>query len=176
MAKKEVLHYPLVRDDGWNVEVSRILPWLWGKRVDIGCGGRSIGKDDIRVDLDPELEPDFIASGDKLPFKNDEFNSLYAIHVIEHLQDTRGALKEFLRVLSGVGIIALVVPDRRYTGTEYKHKAEGEQSQFMVHLHEWTKDEFLSEIDTYIDLGFEVLDFGEALPNWSFYVVLKKNG
>jgi predicted SAM-dependent methyltransferase len=174
-AKKPVLYYPLENDDGWNYEVNKLVPWLFGKMVDVGAGGRSIKPTDTRVDIDPALEPDVVASGDKLPFKDGEYDSLYAIHTIEHLKDTRAALKEWLRILSPIGIVALVVPDRFFTGTKYEHRPVGDQSQFMAHLHEWTQKEFLDEIKTYQDLGFEIVDSGEALRDWSFFVILKKN-
>lgn len=175
MLKKNILYFPLEHNDGWNYEVNKLLPWLYGHTLDIGSGERSIKITDVRVDIDEKLEPDVIASGDKLPLDNETFDSLYAIHAIEHFKDTKATLKEWLRVLRGGGIIGMIVPDRFYTGTQYKHVAVGDQSQFMIHEHEWKKEEFISEMGKLKDLGFEIVDSGVALGNWSFYVILRKN-
>jgi len=54
---------------------------------------------DVRADLEK-----------KLPFKNEEFDAVILIHVIEHLKDPLHALKEFQRILKKGGVIFISTP------------------------------------------------------------------
>lgn len=45
-----------------------------------------------------------------LSFKNDRFDRLIAIHVLEHLQEPHEVLAEWARVVSSRGIITIVIP------------------------------------------------------------------
>jgi len=46
----------------------------------------------------------------KMPFKNNTFDVVAAIELIEHLDDDRAALREFFRVLRPGGIVVLTTP------------------------------------------------------------------
>jgi len=69
-----IKYYSDEQDPMWKWEVEKLMPWFSGKGVDIGCGERSINKDILRVDIDEKVKPDIIASGDKLPFENEEYD------------------------------------------------------------------------------------------------------
>lgn len=61
-----------------------------------------------------------MASADRLPFQDGEFNALTCCRVITHLGDLDTAMAEFARVLAdgGTAVITTVHPDHRYTDTK----------------------------------------------------------
>ena len=173
---KKVKYYDNEQDPMWLFEVESLLPWLSGKGADIGCGLRSIGPDVVRVDIDEKVVPDVVASGDKLPFKDGEYDFITSIHSFEHFDDQIKTLTEWLRVIKKGGVVAIVHPDVTYTKKQNPEigAAGLKQNPFNKHWHEHTADSFLKMIKSWKDLPFKVIDHGIACPSWSFYVILKK--
>ncbi len=52
--------------------------------------------------------------GEILPFKDGVFDFIVSHHSLEHMRDTEKTLREWLRVLKQEGIIAIVMPDKKY--------------------------------------------------------------
>lgn len=178
--KQEVVikYYGDTDDPMYQTEIEVLFPWLNGKGVDIGCGGRSISKEVIRVDIDPLVKPDILSRGDELPFGEGEFDYLISTHSFEHFEDQVKTLKEWLRVIKTGGIIAIVHPDLTYTKKQLE-PAENPSlkgNPFNKHFHEHTHDSFIEMIHTWTDIPFRIIDSGVACPGWSFYVILKKTG
>ena len=174
--KKEVKYYGDTDDPMWQMEAEALFPWISGRGVDIGCGARSIWPEIVRVDIDEKVKPDFVASGDKLPFKDDEFDYVVSIHSFEHFEDQRKTLKEWLRVIRPGGIIGIVHPDVFYTKyqKEERENPDLKKNPYNFHYHEKTADSFVLMLQTWTDLPFKILDYGIACANWSFYTILRK--
>lgn len=95
------------------------------KLIHVGCGaaGREqvmledFRGDDwmhIRVDVDPEVDPDVVDDIRVLrTFDHRSVDGVYASHVLEHLHpnEAMAAIKSFMRVLRPGGIIFAMVPD-----------------------------------------------------------------
>ena len=174
--KKEVKYYGDTDDPMWQMEVEALFPWISGKGADIGAGARSIWPEIIRVDIDEKVKPDILASGDKLPFKDGEFDYITSIHSFEHFEDQRKTLKEWLRVIRPGGIIAIVHPDVFYTKYQKTESDNPDlkKNPFNFHYHEQTADSFVLMLQSWTDLPFRILDYGIACANWSFYTILRK--
>ncbi len=94
------------------------------KILHAGCGDGKLPKDwqayrEIRLDNDPTLSPDIVASIVAMPMIEDEsFDAVLASHVVEHLHahEAAMALAEFHRVLKPDGILELWVPDLQTIG------------------------------------------------------------
>jgi SAM-dependent methyltransferase len=90
-------------------------------------GGSVVGVD-IGEQWDPSLGadvPDFrLLAGSilKLPFANSSFDAVFYHHVIEHVDDPAGSLRELVRVLRPGGLI--------YVGTPNRHRAVGYLGSF----------------------------------------------
>ena len=92
-------------------------------------GGQVIGVD-VAVQWDPAMNsgagvPDFEllpASVIDLPFADDSFDVIFYHHVIEHVSDPAGSLRELARVLCPGGLI--------YVGTPNRHRAVGYLGSF----------------------------------------------
>ncbi len=90
----------------------------------IGCGGKNPATlheafrgpewQEIRLDIDPEVEPDIVASiADLSPIRTASVDSVWSSHNLEHLapQDVPKALAEIHRVLRPGGLFLVTLPD-----------------------------------------------------------------
>lgn len=84
-----------------------------------GCGNQTLpqsslfeGATEVRLDIDPENQPDFIASIDNMGDIG-PFDGAWCSHCLEHLhwKDAEKAMKEFYRVLKPGGFLSIMVPD-----------------------------------------------------------------
>src|SRR5580704_12376442 len=72
------------------------------------------GWDQIRVDIDPGLKPDLVASiADLSAIANASIDAVWCSHCVEHLfpHQVPLALAEFRRVLREDGFACIIVPD-----------------------------------------------------------------
>ena len=83
----------------------------------VGCGSSPLpawleGYDETRLDIDPDCQPDIVASLTDLGAIG-PFDLVFSSHCLEHLMphDVNTALTEFLRVLRPGGGAVILVPD-----------------------------------------------------------------
>ncbi|WP_211260228.1 class I SAM-dependent methyltransferase [Xenophilus azovorans] len=69
----------------------------------------NIGLNFKTLDLDPELNPDYIGSADALPLPDNSFDAVCAFQVLEHMpfDTSMKALQEMCRVAKKIAIISL---------------------------------------------------------------------
>ena len=104
--------------------MTNILSNTTKRFLHVGCGPArkgprtpGFGSDDweeIRLDIDPSVEPDINASiTDLSPAETGTFAAIYSSHNIEHLYPHEApiALGEFFRVLKDDGFLVLTCPD-----------------------------------------------------------------
>ncbi|MGQ9756922.1 MAG: class I SAM-dependent methyltransferase [Actinomycetota bacterium] len=99
--------------------------------LEVGCGGgaflafletrghRAVGVDILEeaVRLARQAAPRSavrLADASRLPFPDAEFDRLVSHHLVEHLTDLKGALREWRRVLRPGGIMVICTPNRLY--------------------------------------------------------------
>lgn len=74
---------------------------------------------EVRLDLNPQVAPDIIASIVAMPMVEDEsFDAVFCSHCLEHLYafEVAMALREFARVLKSGGMLRIHVPDLQSIG------------------------------------------------------------
>ena len=84
-----------------------------GKK-DLPGGFKTVAWKELRLDLDPAVEPDFVGSiVDMSTISSSSMNAVYSSHVIEHLfrHEVPSALREFHRVLKADGFAVITCPD-----------------------------------------------------------------
>jgi len=64
----------------------------------------------------PDL--DYVANVERLPFKNNTYNTIFCSQVLEHVPNPEKALREFYRILKKDGILILSVPHLAYLHNE----------------------------------------------------------
>jgi hypothetical protein len=90
--------------------------------VNVGCGplnGSTLpayfeGWKQVRVDVDPSVQPDILADlTDLSPISDGSADAVWAAHCIEHLYEhqVKVALSEFRRILRKDGFVCVIVPD-----------------------------------------------------------------
>ena len=88
------------------------------KIIDAGCGDGSFSSLDMSRITGVDVFKSELFVGDnfvkadlkKLPFKNNSFDGVFCAHVLEHMVDIIGVLKEFHRVLKPQGKLVVLVP------------------------------------------------------------------
>jgi SAM-dependent methyltransferase len=81
------------------------------KVLDVGCGiNKYPGA--IGVDRNPSSRADILCDLDRFPypFRDDAFDELHAVHVIEHVTDVVRTMEEFHRLVRDGGRIHIVTP------------------------------------------------------------------
>ncbi len=86
------------------------------KVLNLGCGSRKIRNEEVGLDIKKPCDVLWDLNKHPLPFKDEEFDEIYAYHVLEHLGsqgDFRFFFEEFneyWRILKPGGLMRAVVP------------------------------------------------------------------
>ena len=79
--------------------------------ADVGCGATKQVEGAIGVDALPLPGVDVVASVDEgLPFADGSFDHVFAVHVLEHVEDMLRAMAELHRVLRPSGVLHVLAP------------------------------------------------------------------
>ncbi|MEM2249911.1 MAG: methyltransferase domain-containing protein [Candidatus Bathyarchaeia archaeon] len=119
--------------------------------LDIGCGKLKLG--DVNVDISRDVEPDVIADGCHLPFKNWVFGKVFCSEVIEHVENPLLLLREAYRVLMPNGTLVLSTPNPYLWIRFLKEIFTGKPRVEPSHIIAFTKSELKSIIEK---AGFKV--------------------
>ncbi|MEO5657663.1 MAG: class I SAM-dependent methyltransferase [Nitrospiria bacterium] len=79
--------------------------------LDVGCGINKL-PGSLGIDRNPASRADVLVDLDRFPypFRDNSFDGLQAVHVIEHVSDVIGAMEEFHRVVRPGGEVFLATP------------------------------------------------------------------
>jgi len=139
---------------------------------DIGCGQAcspwAIGIDSYFGECHPEYggsyHPHLTWQGEKLPFNQNTMGFVIAAHVLEHMDNTIGVLKEWIRIVKPGGGIYIIMPDAAYEIFQWDKS----------HVSFYTAKEFKEEILSVLSDLVEVTDYDSFKNQFSFNVALKK--
>jgi len=153
----------------WGEHAARYfyaLPIVENKRVlDIACGtGYGVGllgskaRSVVGVDVDlvavrgaknecSENASVLIGNGLGLPFADHSFDVVTSFETLEHLHERQAFLFELKRVLRPGGTLVLSTPNANYS-----QPVDGKPSN-PFHIHEYTPQELLSELDRYFSIS-----------------------
>ncbi len=83
-----------------------------GLRIaDVGCGATKQVRQAVGIDAHPAPGVDVVADLEEgLPFDDDTFDHVFAVHVLEHVGDLLGAMRELHRVLRPTGLLHVLCP------------------------------------------------------------------
>ena len=79
--------------------------------LDVGCGLNKY-PGSIGIDRNPRSRADVVCDLDRFPypFRDNSFQTLRAVHVIEHVSDVIRAMEEFHRIVGPSGRVFIVTP------------------------------------------------------------------
>jgi SAM-dependent methyltransferase len=82
--------------------------------LDVGCGACKQVLGAVGVDCEPAPGVDVVADLQRgLPFPDASADHVFAVHVLEHLDDLVAGMRELHRVLRPTGVLHVLTPDRR---------------------------------------------------------------
>lgn len=84
------------------------------KILDIGCGNNKKHPDAIGIDFSPDSDADFVHDLNTFPypFKDDEFDLIYMVSILEHLDNVYKVLEEVWRITKNRGKVIIFSPTR----------------------------------------------------------------
>lgn len=146
------------------------------KKLNLGCG--NFKKEGfVNVDWIDTVQPDVIHDLNELPypFQDNEFDYVEADHVLEHLDDPFGVMKEMHRITKDGGRIAIRVPhfSRGFTHPEHKR---GFDVTFPYYFRKDFKGGYMG-----FELTIEELELTwfaqkelkrQVLPSWQYFPAL----
>jgi len=147
----------------------RIVSNLAGKTgLDIGGPSGTSIEGIINVNIYPTKSNCIIGRGERLPFKTASLDYIISAHTLEHIKKTKCVLKEWLRVLKIGGLMAVVLPDKRYHLHDPGVTKDGEAA--------WSEME-PADLHSIINsiAGIEIISFNSFDNNFDFECVIKKN-
>ena len=155
--------------------VWEVAPYLKGRGIDVGAGGFRILPQAITVDNESHIfnnnsRPDIkVKTAEDLGiFASQSLDYVYSSHLLEHIENAKGALKEWWRVLKPSGVLVLYLPhDELYPKV-------GEPGSNVDHKHDLNEDkiiEWMNELS-----GWDLIDCQKRDQDdeYSFLMVFKK--
>jgi ubiquinone/menaquinone biosynthesis C-methylase UbiE len=136
--------------------------------LEVGCGGGELlsqlerraelatGVDVSTVGLRLALHKRALvacARAEEIPFQNHSFDALVGQHLIEHLPNPLGALREWRRVLRPSGVLVLITPNAAYPDTTHFEDS--------THVHIFTGADLHSSLE---QAGFQVEELFSLFP------------
>ncbi len=125
-----------------------VVPFLGKVVYDLGCGPDKIAGHAIGVDngIDTRLfgiqfKPDVrVDTCERLPFGDASADTVFSSHLLEHIEDTRGALTEWWRVVKPGGYLVLYLPHKELypnvgqPGANPDHKHDFLPQDIVTHM------------------------------------------
>jgi len=94
------------------------------------------------LDIDPFVHPDYLASIEHIPLKDNSCSEIICDSVLEHIGDMDIAFKEMLRVCAKGGIITIVMPHFSSMGLWHDLQHKRGASYFMFDRTNYTNQDF----------------------------------
>lgn len=153
--------------------VWEVAKYLRGRGVDLGAGEFRVLPHVITVDncnhnkFGYDIRPDVYSDCDKLEiFGSATLDFVYSSHLLEHIEDTRAALKEWWRVLKQGGYLILYLPHKLF------YPNVGQPGANPDHKHDFMPEDIIKQMPDGWDL-VEKQDRNEG-EEYSFLLVFKK--
>jgi len=145
----------------------RLLPYCEGIGLDLGHGGDKIRPEAIGVDLFKQADHDVVGDVRNLfLFADESLDYVYSSHCLEDLEDTEGALREWLRPLKVGGHLVLYLPHRAF------YPNVGTPGANPGHKHDFTPDDIEALLAA---IGAtEIVHRGTYPAEYSFELVARK--
>lgn len=172
----------------WSIENSRgfeskkikweIVPYTRGRGLDLGCGREKTFPHFISVDNGSHasfgwnINPDIsVESCEKLDmFASQSMDFVFSSHLLEHIQDTSKALKEWWRIIKPGGFLVLYLPHKEH------YPNVGQPGANPDHKHDFTPDDIKQKMHEF--KAWDLIENQERNEDdeYSFFQVYKKIG
>lgn len=153
--------------------VWEVAKYLRGRGVDLGAGDFKVLPHAISVDNGNHaqfgfvMRPDVSSDCEKLDvFASASLDFVYSSHLLEHIEDTEAALKEWWRLVKLGGYMVLYLPDKRF------YPNIGQPGANPDHKHDFLPEDIISKMPD----GWDLVERQDRNENeeYSFLLVFKK--
>lgn len=161
--------------------VWEVAPYLKGKGVDLGAGTFRILPQAIAVDSGEHAQTfghpfmaDLRMDCSKLDlFASQSLDFVYSSHLLEHIDDTKAALKEWWRVVKYGGVLALYLPHKDF------YPNMGEPGANPTHKHDFLPADIIKIMEEDVSSSTNAFDLVECQERnddceYSMLLVFKK--
>ncbi len=169
--------------------IRRYAPPGGGKLLEMGCGlGHLLGllQDDfhcVGIDLidysveqtklnAPRAEALLMSADDLSPFESESFSVVVALHLVEHLPDPEGTIRQVKRILKPGGLFLFATPNPDYSLRRYKDRDTDAIGKDKTHINVHPPSQWRTWCEAN---GMTVLkQFGDGLWDVPYLPVLPK--
>lgn len=153
--------------------VWHVAPYLRGRGLDIGAGDFRVLPHAITVDnmhhaaFGFTQKPDILSDADNLGmFADQSMDFVYSSHTLEHMEDYKGTLKEWWRLVKVGGYLVLYLPHKDF------YPNIGQPGANPDHKHDFLPADILSAMPA----GYDVVELEERNQDdeYSFLLVLRR--
>lgn len=144
----------------------RVLPFMCGTGLDLGCGSRKVHPGAIGIDT---VGGDIQLDVTELPmFKNESMDYVFSSHCLEDIVDTEATLIEWWRVLKCGGYMVLYLPHKEL------YPNVGQVGANENHFHDFMPDDILKIMEK--NFAFRLIrnDTHAEGDEYSFELVVQK--
>ena len=149
----------------------RVLRYLHGTILDIGCGDEKITQYAIGIDIHPkaDLKVDLTRPDALDLFNAGSVDVVFSSHFLEHVIDYEGALRQFWRVLKPHGKLILYLPHRDL------YPRIGEQGANPDHKHDFAPQDILGVLDKFAKYSVIRNETHAEDNEYSFELIISKD-
>ena len=158
--------------------VWEVAPYLRGQGLDVGAGDFRVLPHVTTVDNGDHaqfgfsVKPDVkVESADNMPvFGSQSMDFVYSSHLLEHIQDTRRALREWWRLVKMGGYLVLYLPHASY------YPRIGQPGANPTHLHDFLPSDIITHMEGVSGASWDLLECQERNKDdeYSMLLVFKK--
>lgn len=155
-----------------------IVPYTRGRVLDLGCGPHKAWPHFIGVDnghhareFGWQYKADIVEDCARLDlFRDESMDAVFSSHLLEHIEDYRGALKEWWSVISPRGYLVLYLPHKDF------YPNIGQPGANPDHKHDFRPNDVVEALAE-VSQGFDLLvkEDRNGGDEYSFLLVFKKN-
>ena len=155
-----------------------VVPYIRGKGIDIGCGPtkvlpHAIGIDSLKDEelFGVQMKPDLVCEDAcKLAIPDADLDFVFSSHLLEHIEDTQAALREWWRVLKVGGYLVLYLPHRDL------YPRIGQPGANPDHKHDFAPEDVIAALEDTGPVGFDVAanEVRDQGTEYSFLLVFQK--
>lgn len=162
-----------------------------GRGLDLGCGDglntmwlsrffqRTYASDYnlVRLARARERVPQtclFLADINNYPIRDDAFDVVFFNHVLEHIPDDLGALRQVYRILAPGGLLVLGIPNEGAQFWQWAYKRQPRMLATSDHVHFYTAE---TAADRCREAGFSiegVHPIGWGVPHWTLDALIRR--
>jgi len=153
-----------------------VVPYIRGKGIDIGCGPTKVMPHVIGIDslkdvtlFGVEMKPDLVCEdATKLAIPDADLDFVFSSHLLEHIEDTTAALREWWRVLKVGGYLVLYLPHRDL------YPRIGQPGANPDHKHDFTNADIDHEMREFASYSLLINEVRSEGTEYSFLQVYRK--